>query len=200
MTLSDFQSNNKLDSTQQVRLLRLLQWQLQHLLSFESVGELAETARTIESEAFEVKIRSPIPIEQMTEQTIEQVSHLKSGVLIQRNSGRETTADSSVVWILDIVEGPIDRDCARLYAQVNISDYWLLDLNKVELHLYQQPSQLGYVSYRVLQVGDRATPDAVPINVVLQEPTPLHFMIRTLHGQQTYKSYTLPFAFSRKLL
>lgn len=199
MTLSDFpdfQIDSNLDSLQQIRMLRLLQWQLQHLLSFESTG----TAGVNGSEAFEVKMRSPV--------LIKQDSHLKPGILIQKNSrhiaikkaSTRAPTNSSVVWVFDVIERSIERECARLYAQANIADCWLLDLNKAELHLYQQPSQLGYVSYRVLQVGDRAVPDAVPINAVLQEPTPLHFMIRTLNGQQTYRSYTLPFTFSRKLL
>ena len=105
MTLSDSQIDSKLDSPQRIRMLRLLQWQLQHLLSFESA---ARSAGANESESFEVKIRSHIPIEQL--------SHIKPEVLIQRSSRHETTADSSVAWILDILDVILRRTLSSRIA------------------------------------------------------------------------------------
>ncbi len=177
-------------STEQMRILRLLQWQLQHFLKLGAAESLETTPP--EEDHFEVHIRPSVQLSQL--------SYMKPAILVRKGSGEELEAedlaDPSTVWIIDIVEDLPDKTRTQLYAQAGIFNYWSLG-NSVELNLYQQPSVSGYQSHRVLQVGDRASPTSVPITVRLQEPVPLYFMTRTLRGQQTYQSNALPFAFSR---
>ena len=178
-------------STEQMRMLRLLQWQLQHFLKPDSAGSL-ETA-TDEKSHFEVHVRPSVQLGEF--------SHLKPAILVRKGSVKdletEDLLDPNTVWITDIAADSADQTCIQLYAQAGISDYWSLKHNIAELNLYQQPNASGYQSHRVLQVGDRASPNSVPITVRLQEPVPLHFMTRTLRGQQTYASRALPLSFSR---
>lgn len=179
------------DSPEQLRMLRLLQWQLQHFLKLESAARL-ETSNP-EAGDFGVHIRPSVQLGNY--------SCLKPAILVRKSSAENTEtedlSDSDTVWIIDFVADCTDKARTRLYAQAGISDYWSLELNGTELALYQQPSVSGYQSHRVLQVGDRISPKSVPITVSLQEPVPLHFMTRTLKGQQTYPSNALPLSFSR---
>lgn len=177
-------------STEQMRMLRLLHWQLQHFLKPEFAGNLETTD---EKSDFEVQIRPSVQLGEF--------SHLKPAILVRKgsveDSETEDLLDSNTVWIIDIAADSADQTHIQLYAQAGISNYWSLAYNITELNLYQQPNASGYQSHRVLQVGDRATPTAVPITIRLQEPVPLHFMTRTLRGQQTYESKALPLSFSR---
>lgn len=199
MTLSTFQTASKPDSSQQMRMLRLLHWQLQRLLEPESADE--EKGLIEESKRFEVRLRSPIPSRKF--------SHIKPGVLIQKANNYQTRHQTSrnralerfrAIWTIDIIESSLDLDIVKRYAAASISNCWLLDINNVELHAYRQPSQSGYGSYQMLQAGDCTSPDEIPLSITLQEPVPLHFLTRTLNGQQTYTSYALPLSFSRELL
>lgn len=177
-------------SPEQMRMLRLVQWQLQHVLKVESAESL-ETAPA-EKSRFEVHVRSPVQLSEF--------SYLKPAILVCKGRseelGSEGLSNSNTVWIIDMVEDSADKSRTQLYAQAGISNYWSLESHSIELNLYQQPSASGYQRHRVLQVGDRASPNSVPITVKLQEPVPLYFMTRTLRGQQPYKSSALPFSFS----
>ena len=176
----------------QTRMLRLLQWQLQHFLRVESAEGLETT--TAEENRLKAYVRLPVQLSNF--------SYMKPAILVRKSSAgqverEEDWLDTNTVWIIDLTEDSVDEIRIRLYAQAGVSNYWLLKHSSAELHLYQQPSASGYQSRRVLQVGDRASPNSVPITIQLQEPVPLYFMTRTLRGQQTYKSSALPFAFSR---
>ena len=174
-------------------MLRLVQWQLQRCLNLELAE--AEQNKPAKRQRFEVQVRPDIQLNEF--------SRLKPAILI-RTSGRQTDSvddpgslpNAIATWIIDITQKVGNQRKGELYAQANIPNYWSLDIENVELHLYQQPSHSGYSSHRVLQVGDQASPVRVPLTVRLQEPTPLHFMTRTLNGQQTYESYALPFSFT----
>lgn len=60
---------------------------------------------------------------------------------------------SQVYLIIEIADTTIRQDCglkARLYAQSGIADYWVLDVNNRQLHVFREPSQNGYQSELIL--------------------------------------------------
>jgi Uma2 family endonuclease len=88
--------------------------------------------------------------------------------------------------ILEVTEGPLLMDGwlkAIEYAEAGIQDYWVLDLNRVQLHVFRE---LGYGHYRqrlVLNQGDTITPLAFPdLQFRLREPLPLYYLTRKFKG------------------
>ena len=184
-------SNPGASSLEQMRLLRLLQWQLQHFLS--SVSQEQDKSKISVDTTFNVRIEQP--------SELGGDCHLQRALSLSVLEGNEADSDRGSacfksIWVIETAADFAILTPAELYAQAGIANYWQLDLSSVELHTYQQLEASGYSLHRVLQVGDRAFPEGVPITVQLQEPVPLHFMTRTLNGQQTYQTHALPFSFS----
>ena len=179
-------------SPELMRLLRLLQWQLQCF--FPSTSDPIENVHS----GFTVQVRSSFQLDNFNQ--------LRPAILIRKDCTDATEdqrpLEPSPSWIIDIAEGllnpflssPEISHCqrARLYARAGVLDYWWLDLDRVELHIYQQPHELGYQIYKLLQVGEQAAPTVVPLTLCLREPVPIYFMTRTLKGQQAYESSALP--------
>ena len=174
-----------------------------HLIQNQLVRALSTVASEKDTKRFEVRIRPALQINEFNE--------LKPALALYSPSSALT--QSVPTWILDVEESssPAGEDSSNKasdrfspqvlrqhrthqYARFAVSDYWSLDLNMVELHLYQQPTESGYQQHRVLQVGDQASPSNAPVIIKLQEPLPLYFMTRTLKGQQIYESRALPFS------
>jgi Uma2 family endonuclease len=79
------------------------------------------------------------------------------------------------------------------FAQAAIADYWAVDMAQVALSTYDSPQSNGYKQCKLLHVGERASPTALPqIALRLQEPLPLYFLTRTIRGQRTYTRWALP--------
>ena len=65
---------------------------------------------------------------------------------------------SEVYLIVEVADSTLRTDCgikATIYAQSGIADYWVLDVNNRQLHVFREPSQEGYQSIVVL--GDDAS-------------------------------------------
>lgn len=171
----------------QMQIVRLLQWQIQHLLSTQH-----QTNNRAERNIFETSVRPLVRLDDW--------NCFRPAIVVQRNSSAtdkpETTAQETI-WVIDVEAEATSQNRIEIYAKANIPNYWVLNINSIELHAYQQLKEAGgYLNYRVLQVGDRHSPQGIPLTVMLQDPVPLHFMTRTLNGQQTYQSAALPLSFS----
>ncbi|OLP18747.1 hypothetical protein BST81_08875 [Leptolyngbya sp. 'hensonii'] len=75
---------------------------------------------------------------------------------------------SEVFLIIEVSDTTLKFDCetkALAYARSGIVEYWVLDVNGRELHLYRQPSAAGYQSHTILAetltVAPLAFPDCV---------------------------------------
>ena len=179
-------------SPELMRLLRLLQWQIQRF--FPSPLDPIKNVNS----GLTVQVRSSLQLDNFNQ--------LQPAILIRKDctdaTEEQPPLEPSPSWIIDIAEGLLNPllsspeishpQRARLYARAGVLDYWWLDLDSVELHVYQQPSESGYQRYRLLQVGEPTRPTAVPLTLCLREPVPIYFMTRTLKGQQTYDSNALP--------
>lgn len=61
-----------------------------------------------------------------------------------------TTAE--VYLIIEVADSSFKYDCdikGKIYAQSGIRDYWLLDVNKRQLHVFREPTQQGYQSEEI---------------------------------------------------
>jgi Uma2 family endonuclease len=64
---------------------------------------------------------------------------------------------SEVYLIIEVADTTLRTDLgikANLYAQSGIADYWVLDVNNRQLHVFREPSQDGYQSRVILADGD----------------------------------------------
>ncbi|MEG4965434.1 Uma2 family endonuclease [Microcoleus sp. B6-A1] len=60
---------------------------------------------------------------------------------------------SEVYLIIEVADTTLRTDLgikANLYAQSGIADYWVLDVNNRQLHVFREPSQDGYLSQVIL--------------------------------------------------
>ncbi|HLO48106.1 MAG TPA: Uma2 family endonuclease [Kamptonema sp.] len=60
---------------------------------------------------------------------------------------------SEIYLIIEIADTTLRKDCgikAQIYAQSGIIDYWVLDINDRQLHVFREPSQEGYKSELIL--------------------------------------------------
>ena len=65
---------------------------------------------------------------------------------------------SEIYLIIEVADTTLRTDCgikATIYAQSGIADYWVLDVNNRQLHVFREPNQDGYQSIVVL--GDDAS-------------------------------------------
>ncbi|MEG3956589.1 Uma2 family endonuclease [Microcoleus sp. herbarium2] len=81
---------------------------------------------------------------------------------------------SEVYLIIEVADTKLRRDCgikATIYAQSGIADYWVLDVNNRQLHVFREPSQDGYQSRVILGDDGSISP--------LQFPD-ISFMVREM--------------------
>jgi Uma2 family endonuclease len=60
---------------------------------------------------------------------------------------------SEIYLIIEVADTTLRTDCgikATIYAQFGIADYWVLDVNNRQLHVFRDPSQDGYQSRVIL--------------------------------------------------
>lgn len=64
---------------------------------------------------------------------------------------------SEIYLIVEVADTTLRTDCgikAKIYAESGIADYWVLDVNNRQLHVFREPSQDGYQSRVILADGD----------------------------------------------
>jgi Uma2 family endonuclease len=61
---------------------------------------------------------------------------------------------SEIYLIIEVADTTLRTDCGikatTIYAQSGIADYWVLDVNNRQLHVFREPSQDGYQSRVIL--------------------------------------------------
>ncbi len=80
---------------------------------------------------------------------------------------------SEVYLIVEVADTTLKKDCGLksiAYAQSGIADYWVLDINARQLHIFREPSQNGYQVHEVLSEDKSLSLLAFPtINVTVGE-------------------------------
>ncbi len=70
-----------------------------------------------------------------------------------------------IYLIVEIADTTLGRDLglkANIYAQAGIADYWVLNLNERQLHVFRNPQLTGYQSELVLSIQAQIAPLAFP--------------------------------------
>jgi Uma2 family endonuclease len=60
---------------------------------------------------------------------------------------------SEIYLLIEIADNTLKNDCetqGQIYARSQIEDYWVLDINERQLHVFREPSDDGYVSQMIL--------------------------------------------------
>jgi Uma2 family endonuclease len=80
---------------------------------------------------------------------------------------------SDIYLIIEVADTTLAKDCqvkAIAYAQSGISDYWVLDINARQLHVFRDPERDGYQTHEILSDRDTLAAIAFPdINLNVQE-------------------------------
>ncbi|MBD2383947.1 Uma2 family endonuclease [Cylindrospermum sp. FACHB-282] len=74
-----------------------------------------------------------------------------------------TTAE--VYLIIEVADISFKYDCdikGKIYAQSGIRDYWLLDVNERQLHVFREPTQQGYQSKVIFAEDGTVSPLQFP--------------------------------------
>lgn len=70
-----------------------------------------------------------------------------------------------VYLVVEVADSTLKQDCEvkdKLYAQAGIADYWVLDLNNRQLHIYREPTSTGYTHHLILTEPNQASPSEFP--------------------------------------
>jgi Uma2 family endonuclease len=70
-----------------------------------------------------------------------------------------------IFWLIEVADSSFRYDCevkAPAYAKSGIAEYWVLDVNQRQLHVYRSPTTEGYQSKFVLAAGDQVASVAFP--------------------------------------
>jgi len=60
---------------------------------------------------------------------------------------------SQIYLLIEIADHTLTNDCeiqGRIYARSHIDDFWVLDINERQLHVFREPSDDGYGSQMIL--------------------------------------------------
>lgn len=72
---------------------------------------------------------------------------------------------NEILLVVEVADSILPRDCEvkdKIYAQNNINEYWVLDLPKRQLHIYQTPTPSGYASHLILAAPNQIACSALP--------------------------------------
>ncbi|MBE9121013.1 Uma2 family endonuclease [Tychonema sp. LEGE 07199] len=83
---------------------------------------------------------------------------------------------SEVYLIIEVADSSLayDREIkAKIYARSGIADYWILNVNERQLHVFREPTEDGYQSEIVLGESASISPLQFPaFNIAIQQMLP----------------------------
>jgi Uma2 family endonuclease len=75
---------------------------------------------------------------------------------------------SEIYLIVEVADTTLKSDCetkAKSYAKSGIADYWVLDVNNRQLHVFREPAPDGYQSQVILPENSTLSPLAFPADI-----------------------------------
>jgi Uma2 family endonuclease len=66
-----------------------------------------------------------------------------------------------IYLVVEVADSTLKQDCEikdKLYAQAGITEYWVVDLKKRQLHIFRNPTATGYTSHLILTEPNQASP------------------------------------------
>lgn len=98
----------------------------------------------------EVLVRVELPIQLGDAQAKPSIALVMPDLL--RYTDRHPIA-SEIYLLIEITDNTLKNDCeiqGNIYARSHIEDFWVLDINKRQLHVFREPSEDGYGSQMIL--------------------------------------------------
>jgi Uma2 family endonuclease len=98
----------------------------------------------------DVLLRVQLPIQLGDAQPKPSIAVVMPDVL--RYADRHPIA-SEIYLLIFIADGTLQNDCetqGHIYARSRIDDFWVLDINERQLHVFREPSDDGYRSQMIL--------------------------------------------------
>jgi Uma2 family endonuclease len=110
---------------------------------------LAETLRNQLDNTVFVRTQDPIQLDDFSEPEPD-LTIVKGSVLdyTERHPHPE-----EVDLVVEVADSTLNNDCEikdKLYALANINEYWVLDVNNRQLHIFRHPAATGYTSHLIL--------------------------------------------------
>ena len=72
---------------------------------------------------------------------------------------------SEIRLVVEVADSTLRQDCEikdKVYAQANIGEYWVVDLQHRQLHIFKSPSDRGYSSHLILTEDNSISPSSFP--------------------------------------
>ena len=108
-----------------------------------------------------VRTQDPIQLDPFSEPEPDLVI-VKGTVL---DYAREHPGPAQIQLVIEISDSTLQQDCQikdKLYAQAGIIDYWVLDVRDRQLHLFREPTAMGYAHHVIFSEPDQVSPLAFP--------------------------------------
>jgi Uma2 family endonuclease len=68
-----------------------------------------------------------------------------------------------IYLVVEVADSTLKYDCDtkdKIYAKAEIAEYWVLDVKGRQLHIFRDPSAVGYTSHTILRESANASPVA----------------------------------------
>ena len=98
----------------------------------------------------DILVRTQLPIQLGDAEPKPSIAVVMPDVL--RYADRHPIA-SEIYLLIEIADGTLKNDCemqGKIYARSQIDDFWVLDINERQLHVFREPSHDGYDSQMIL--------------------------------------------------
>lgn len=111
---------------------------------------LAQTLREfLQTQPVLILTQDPIQLDDRSEPEPDLV--VARGTALDYRSQHPQPADLHLV--VEVADSTLTYDCgpkARLYAQAGIADYWVVDVQNQQLHIFRDPTPAGYSHHLIL--------------------------------------------------
>jgi Uma2 family endonuclease len=77
------------------------------------------------------------------------------------NYGDHHPRPEEIELVVEVADSTLKQDCEikdKLYAQAGITDYWVLDINSHQLHVFRNPTPTGYTNHLILTEPNEIAP------------------------------------------
>jgi Uma2 family endonuclease len=76
---------------------------------------------------------------------------------------------SDIHLLVEVADTTLNYDCqtkAKIYAQAGILDYWVIDIKNRQVHIFRDPTSIGYASHLILAESQIVSSLAFPTIVL----------------------------------
>jgi Uma2 family endonuclease len=111
-------------------------------------------------DAVKVRVQDPIAIPQFESAPQPDVVWAKPRTYADRYP-----LPDEILLLIEVADSSLDYDCgekAELYAAAGIEDYWVVDLQHRQIHVFRKPTPNGFETRSTARFGDELRPIRFP--------------------------------------